>query len=95
MNINCGFDEWNYLACLIALPYYLQTLADGVIPNEYGINPKQKLKIGSKVNSFCKASYQLLFLLKVFECFTQNLENFEWLEKSSARSIDLYKMYNN
>ncbi|KAK4779402.1 hypothetical protein SAY86_006930 [Trapa natans] len=26
-----------------------QLLADGVIPNEYGINPNQKLKIGSKI----------------------------------------------
>ncbi|CAK8540600.1 unnamed protein product [Lathyrus sativus] len=26
-----------------------QALADGVIPNEYGINPSQKLKIGSKI----------------------------------------------
>lgn len=31
--------------------YLLQLLADGVIPNEYGINPMQKLKIGSKVMS--------------------------------------------
>ncbi|XP_010550091.1 PREDICTED: inositol hexakisphosphate and diphosphoinositol-pentakisphosphate kinase 2-like isoform X2 [Tarenaya hassleriana] len=27
----------------------VQLLADGVIPNEYGINPQQKLKIGSKI----------------------------------------------
>ncbi|GMH30492.1 hypothetical protein Nepgr_032335 [Nepenthes gracilis] len=27
----------------------VQILADGVIPNEYGINPKQKLKVGSKI----------------------------------------------
>lgn len=29
--------------------FLLQALADGVIPNEYGINPEHKLKIGSKV----------------------------------------------
>lgn len=28
---------------------FFQFLADGVIPNEYGINAKHKLKIGSKV----------------------------------------------
>ncbi|CAH9118589.1 unnamed protein product [Cuscuta epithymum] len=37
------------LVGLDALFKVAQLLADGVIPNEYGINPKQKLKIGSKI----------------------------------------------
>ncbi|XP_059670273.1 inositol hexakisphosphate and diphosphoinositol-pentakisphosphate kinase VIP2-like isoform X2 [Cornus florida] len=37
------------LAGLDELFKVAQLLADGVIPNEYGINPKQKLKIGSKI----------------------------------------------
>lgn len=49
-----------------------QLLADGVIPNEYGINPKQKLKIGSKVNVFnvvfCWYWSILLFLVKGYKC---------------------------
>lgn len=40
-----GSDTQN----LIIPQLFLQLLADGVIPNEYGINPRQKLKIGSKV----------------------------------------------
>ncbi|THU73060.1 hypothetical protein C4D60_Mb04t18820 [Musa balbisiana] len=37
------------LASLAELFKVAQLLADGVIPNEYGINPSQKLKIGSKI----------------------------------------------
>lgn len=33
--------------CLLLL--WFQRLADGVIPNEYGINPEHKLIIGAKV----------------------------------------------
>uniref|UniRef100_A0ACD5WAJ7 Uncharacterized protein n=1 Tax=Avena sativa TaxID=4498 RepID=A0ACD5WAJ7_AVESA len=39
-----------------------QLLADGVIPNEYGINPRQKLKIGSKV--CCQVGLVLCILIQ-------------------------------
>lgn len=50
---NIGWDQLVIIDTLKVLCIIsLQLLADGVIPNEYGINPEQKLKIGSKVTSF-------------------------------------------
>ncbi|CAH2072715.1 unnamed protein product [Thlaspi arvense] len=44
-----GLDELFKVAQGQLCVMWLQLLADGVIPNEYGINPQQKLKIGSKI----------------------------------------------
>ena len=42
---------------------WLQLLADGVIPNEYGINPQQKLKIGSKVDIFSRLATRVVYII--------------------------------
>lgn len=46
-----------------------QKLADGVIPNEYGINPQHKLTIGAKVCNMTCILYSPLILLRRRECF--------------------------
>ncbi|KAM3360919.1 inositol hexakisphosphate and diphosphoinositol-pentakisphosphate kinase VIP2 isoform X1 [Capsicum galapagoense] len=46
---DCVHNSHLKLEDLAELFEVAQLLADGVIPNEYGINPKQKLKIGSKI----------------------------------------------
>jgi len=45
-----------------------QKLADGVIPNEYGINPQHKLTIGAKVCNVTCILYSPLILLRRLEC---------------------------
>lgn len=45
-----------------------QKLADGVIPNEYGINPQHKLTIGAKVCNMTCILYSPLILLRRLEC---------------------------
>lgn len=45
-----------------------QKLADGVIPNEYGINPQHKLTIGAKVCNVTSFLYSPLILLRRLEC---------------------------
>jgi len=62
-------DEFYLSTFFVAPPQYLQALADGVIPNEYGINPSQKLKIGSKVTSSCKEYCKLPSMLQIFKEF--------------------------
>lgn len=51
---------------IMIMLFVFQLLADGVVPNEYGINPQQKLKIGSKVNSFFFMPDEIVYSFHIF-----------------------------
>ncbi|RVW23942.1 Inositol hexakisphosphate and diphosphoinositol-pentakisphosphate kinase VIP2 [Vitis vinifera] len=66
-----------------------QLLADGVIPNEYGINPKQKLKIDQEqlvspqeridLSSMCKRSKQVWVQVQQLEMYDMSKSNIQLL----------------
>lgn len=60
-------SPWNVPSHLCYLLFKL--LADGVIPNEYGINPKHKLKIGSKVCYF-NLVQNLIHIASLISCIS-------------------------
>lgn len=66
-----------------------QKLADGVIPNEYGINPQHKLTIGAKVCNVTCMLYSPLILLRRQECVIFSSDIWYFLIEFSLFSIAL------